>query len=171
MKRTLIAAAIAALAWPMAPLAGEYFRSAHDGRMYERVYDASTNSYRLYEAPGYRVAELPVYRVYDAPVTAARVIEAPAYYYTYTTRTSGISTAYHSGGGTLADEHLAAAVASALSADPRMDGATVTVASNRGQVMLSGSAKDQGQAYRAEQIARSVAGVTAVSGTLDPLGG
>jgi osmotically-inducible protein OsmY len=75
--------------------------------------------------------------------------------------------AIHSGGMSASDEALAGAVAQALASDPGLYGATATVVANNGQIMLSGSAKNVQQAARAEQLAKRVAGVTAVSGTLD----
>ena len=77
----------------------------------------------------------------------------------------------HAGGATAADTALAMDVAAALSSDPRLEGATITVAASNGGVSLSGSAQSAEQAAYAEQRAREVAGVTAVSGTLSPVMG
>ena len=79
--------------------------------------------------------------------------------------------AIHSGANNPSDEVLADTVAAALAADRRLDGATITVAANNGRVSLSGSARTPEQAGHAENIARSIAGVTAVSGTLSSQGG
>ena len=72
----------------------------------------------------------------------------------------------HSGGATAADSALALNVATALASDPRLDGATITVSANNGNVSISGSAESTEQGAYAESIARGVAGVGAVSGTL-----
>src|SRR5687768_11796932 len=77
----------------------------------------------------------------------------------------------HSGGATAADTSLALDVASALAADPRLDGATITVSALNGNVSLSGSAESPEQGSFAENTARSVAGVGSVSGTLSSQGG
>lgn len=79
--------------------------------------------------------------------------------------------AIHSGANNPADDALADAVAAALAADARIHGATITVAANNGRVSLTGSARSPEQAGHAENVARSVAGVTAVSGTLQSQGG
>ena len=77
----------------------------------------------------------------------------------------------HAGGATDADTALALDVAAALAADPRLDGATITVAASNGGISLSGSAESSEQAHYAEQRAREVAGVLNVSGTLAPVMG
>jgi hypothetical protein len=79
--------------------------------------------------------------------------------------------AIHSGANNPSDEVLADTVAAALAADRRLDGATITVAANNGRVSLTGSARTPEQAGHAENIARGIAGVTAVSGTLSSQGG
>ena len=79
--------------------------------------------------------------------------------------------AIHSGAANASDEVLADTVAAALAADSRLDGATITVAANNGRVSLTGSARSPEQAGHAENIARGIAGVTAVSGTLSSQGG
>jgi osmotically-inducible protein OsmY len=81
------------------------------------------------------------------------------------------TSAIHSGAANSSDQALADAVADALKADPGMYGATATVSAKDGRVALSGSAKNLQQAARAEQVARRVAGVGSVSGTLDAQGG
>jgi osmotically-inducible protein OsmY len=81
------------------------------------------------------------------------------------------SDAFHSGGASASDDDLAARVATALSQDSVMYGATVTVVANQGRISLSGSAKNEQQAARAESIAREIAGPASVSGTLDAQGG
>ena len=80
------------------------------------------------------------------------------------------ASAIHSGASNLADERLAHAVAEAIASERALDGATVTISARDGRVSLSGSARSLAQAHRVEEVARSVAGVTAVSGTLDPQG-
>lgn len=77
----------------------------------------------------------------------------------------------HSGGTTAADTSLALDVASALAADSRLDGATITVSASNGNVSLSGSAESTEQGAYAETIARRVPGVSSVSGTLSNQGG
>lgn len=77
----------------------------------------------------------------------------------------------HFGGGTTADTALALDVAHALAMDPRLNGATITVAANDGDVMLSGSAESPDQGDIAQLAARQVAGVGRVSGTLATQGG
>lgn len=79
--------------------------------------------------------------------------------------------AIHSGANNPQDQALADRVADALRADPKLHGTTVTVAANRGQVMLSGSASDELRAERVEQIASSIAGRANVSGKIDVMGG
>jgi hypothetical protein len=81
------------------------------------------------------------------------------------------SSAIQSGAGNAADAELADRVAAAIADDPRLDGATVTVAANNGRVSISGSAESPEQGPIAERVAREVAGPAAVSGTLSPLGG
>ena len=81
------------------------------------------------------------------------------------------SSAIQSGAGNAADAALADRVAAAIADDPRLDGATVTVAANNGRVSISGSAESPEQGPSAERVARDVAGPAAVSGTLSPLGG
>ena len=77
----------------------------------------------------------------------------------------------HSGGATAADTALALDVASALAADKKLDGSTITVSALNGNVSLSGSAQSPEQGALAENTAKSVAGVGAVSGTLSAQGG
>jgi hypothetical protein len=77
----------------------------------------------------------------------------------------------HSGGATPADSALALDVAAALASNPELDGATITVSANNGNVTLSGSAPSTEQAAHAETTARGVAGVGSVSGTLSAQGG
>lgn len=79
--------------------------------------------------------------------------------------------AIHSGAADPSDQALADAVADAFRGDPALYGATATVSAKNGRVALSGSAKNLQQAARAEQVARHVAGVASVSGTLDAQGG
>lgn len=81
------------------------------------------------------------------------------------------SNAIHWGAGNPADQALADAVADAFQRDPALFGATATIVANNGRVSLSGSSKSLQQSARAETVARHVAGVMSVSGTLDPMGG
>ena len=81
------------------------------------------------------------------------------------------SSAIHSGANNAADQALADRVADAIADEPKLDGATVTVSANNGNVSLSGSADSPEQAAIAEQVAREVAGPGSVSGTLSPTGG
>ena len=81
------------------------------------------------------------------------------------------TSAIHAGANNAADQDLAERVADAIADEPRLDGATVTVAANNGDVSISGSAESPEQAAIAEQVARDVAGAGAVSGTLSPTGG
>lgn len=81
------------------------------------------------------------------------------------------SNAIHAGGGNAVDTALALDVAAALAADPRLEGATITVAANNGAVMLSGSAESPEQSEQAQIVAQKVAGVGSVSGTLAATGG
>ena len=78
--------------------------------------------------------------------------------------------AIHWGAGNAADQALADAVADAFQNDPALFGATVTIVANHGRVSLAGSSKSLQQSARAETVARHVAGVMSVSGTLDPMG-
>ena len=77
----------------------------------------------------------------------------------------------HSGGATGADTALALDVAAALAADPRLEGATITVSARDGNVSLSGSAPSPEQGSYAENTARRVPGVGSVSGTLSAQAG
>lgn len=90
---------------------------------------------------------------------------------TYLGRLDANTNAIHSGAMNPSDQALADAVADAFRRDPGLYGATATIAANNGRVMLSGSSKNVQQSSRAEKVARSVAGVASVSGTLDPMGG
>jgi hypothetical protein len=81
------------------------------------------------------------------------VYEAPRYD-TFLRDTHG---ALHSGASNLSDMLLADDVAYALARDKKLNGATVTVSANNGQVMLSGHATYD-QSLRAQQIAQRVAG-------------
>lgn len=79
--------------------------------------------------------------------------------------------AIHAGGGSGEDTLLAYDVAHSLAHDRRLEGSTITVAASDGEVMLSGSARSPEQAELAQQVARRVAGVDNVSGTLSSQGG
>lgn len=76
--------------------------------------------------------------------------------------------AIQSGADNLSDLLLADEVAFALADDPRLDGATVTVSANGGEVSLSGTAERYEQSGQAKAIAARVAGIRAVSGELHP---
>lgn len=81
------------------------------------------------------------------------------------------SSAIHAGADNIADQDLAERVADAIADEPLLDGATVTVAANDGDVSLTGSAESPEQTAIAEQVAREVAGPGSVSGTLSEMGG
>ena len=81
-----------------------------------------------------------------------------------------VASGIHSGGDNPSDIALADEVAAALALDPRLDGATVTVVAEDGNVSLTGSAEEAAQAGIAQQIARNVEGVETVSGTLEQEG-
>ena len=83
----------------------------------------------------------------------------------------GPSDAIHAGGGSPSDRELALRIADELRSDRSLVGTTVTIAVNRGEVMLSGSPKDMTHAARVEQVARNVAGSRRVTGLLDVQGG
>ena len=87
-----------------------------------------------------------------------------------TARSMSDDGAIHWGAGNPADQALADAVADAFRHDPALSGATVTIVANNGRVSLAGSSKSLQQSARAETVARHVAGVMSVSGTLDPMG-
>jgi osmotically-inducible protein OsmY len=75
--------------------------------------------------------------------------------------------AIHTGGMTAEDQALADKVADALRADPRMNGATVTVSARNGLVTLSGLAPNPGQSDIAQRDAKDVAGARVI-GFLSP---
>ena len=66
--------------------------------------------------------------------------------------------AIHSGAANADDLALADQVAAALRADPRMNGATVTVTAKDGRVTLSGLAQSTTQSDIAQRDARDAAG-------------
>lgn len=76
----------------------------------------------------------------------------------------------HAGGANPADDALARRVADAVAQDWRANGADVTIVANNGSISLAGSATNQEQAARVEQIAASFVGRGRVSGTLDQQG-
>lgn len=76
----------------------------------------------------------------------------------------------HAGADNPADAALAGRVAAALAQDPRLDGATITVVAEDGNVGLAGSADDPSQGQVAQEIAREVAGEGTVTGTLHEQG-
>ena len=74
----------------------------------------------------------------------------------------------HGGAVTNADQALLGQVLSALDSAPQMQGSTVTVVANNGEIVMNGSASDLVQAGRIERIAKSTgARVTAM---IDPQG-
>jgi osmotically-inducible protein OsmY len=81
------------------------------------------------------------------------------------------SSTVHTGAATYSDQQLASDVVSAISADPTLSGATITVVVKDGGITLSGSAKDLSQAARAEKIANDISGGRPVAGKLDIQGG
>jgi osmotically-inducible protein OsmY len=81
------------------------------------------------------------------------------------------SSTVHTGAATYSDQQMASDVVSAISSDPTLSGATITVIVNEGRSTLSGSAKDLAQASRAEKLARDVSGGRPVAGKLDIQGG
>lgn len=64
------------------------------------------------------------------------------------------------------DEALKDALVLALSADRSLEGAQFTVAVNAGQVLLSGTTRDEAQATRARDVAASIAGPDRVSASI-----
>lgn len=103
---------------------------------------------------------------YDLRSYPARSVEYPARDFL-----AAPGSPIHFGGGTAADTALAQDVAIALLADRRLDAATITVAANNGDVMISGSAETTEQGDIAQRAAQKVAGVTRVSGTLSTTSG
>jgi osmotically-inducible protein OsmY len=73
--------------------------------------------------------------------------------------------ALQSGGNNLNDILLADRVAMAIANDPLLDDTTATIVSHNGKVSVSGLGNQQ-QSYRAQQIARRVAGQGNVSGEM-----
>ena len=90
---------------------------------------------------------------------------------TWRGRLDTASNAIHVAAMNPSDQALADAVADAFEHDPALFGATATITANNGRISLAGSSKNAQQSARAEQVARRIAGVTSVSGTLDPMGG
>lgn len=76
----------------------------------------------------------------------------------------------HAGGDNAADIALADEVATRLALDRRLDGATVTVVADGGDVSLTGSAVSNDQGQVAQELARQVEGVERVTGTLHDAG-
>lgn len=109
---------------------------------------ANSASYELRDTPPRSASEIPPHVLADA---------------------SG--SPIHFGGGSAADTALALDVAHALAMDQRLNGATITIAANDGDVMLSGTAESPEQGDHAQLAARKVAGVGRVSGTLATQGG
>lgn len=87
-----------------------------------------------------------------------------------TDRIAEPSNAIHSGALDPSDQALADSVADAFQRDPALYGATATISAKNGRVSLSGSSKNVEQSAHAEMVARRVAGVGSVTGTLDPMG-
>jgi osmotically-inducible protein OsmY len=98
-------------------------------------------------------------------------LHSDSYQGSYHGRLDRSTNAIHSGAANPSDQALADAVADAFRNDPALFGATATIVANNGRVALNGSSNNLQQSSRAEQVARRVAGVAAVSGTLDPMGG
>ena len=73
--------------------------------------------------------------------------------------------ALQSGGNNLADTLLADRVAMAIANDPLLDDTSATIVSHNGKVSVSGLGNQQ-QSYRAQQIAKRVAGSGNVSGEM-----
>ncbi|MFA7096669.1 MAG: BON domain-containing protein [Gammaproteobacteria bacterium] len=69
-------------------------------------------------------------------------------------------------GGSAEDAHLESRVQSALLDDPEVNGLTVIVDANAGEVQLSGFVNSDGEKQRAGAIAQSVEGVRAVRNRL-----
>ena len=103
--------------------------------------------------------------LYEKSVYPLRTTEMPSY------ESMAPGSPIHAGGATPVDTSLALDVAAALAADPRLEGTTITVSAANGNVSLSGSAPSSEQGPYAEAIAKGVAGVGAVSGTLSSQGG
>jgi hypothetical protein len=93
-------------------------------------------------------AQTPVYRDLDAPAYPVERIYVPG------ERDHG---ALH--GGTVApgDEVLLSDVMNAISSDRRIQGSTVTIVANNGELKLDGNARNNEEAQRIEQIAKRVA--------------
>ena len=87
---------------------------------------------------------------------------------TYSSRMSDDGNIHVGAAANADDQALADRVADALRNDRKLSepGITATVSAKDGRVSLSGSANNQQQAYRAEAIAKRVAGAGNVSGTL-----
>jgi osmotically-inducible protein OsmY len=81
------------------------------------------------------------------------------------------SSTVHTGAATYSDQQMASDVVAAISSDPTLSGATITVFVNEGRITMSGSAKDLAQAARAEKLARDISGGSPVAGKLDIQGG
>jgi hypothetical protein len=79
--------------------------------------------------------------------------------------------AIHTAASNPDDQMLADKVADALRDDRGLIGATVTVAANDGRISLAGSAANVSDAYRIQNIAKSVAGPgRVVAGSIDAQG-
>jgi len=64
------------------------------------------------------------------------------------------------------DSRITAAVQGRLAADPRLKGLSIAVATRGGAVTLAGTVSSSAQRAAAEQVARTVDGVTSVSNTV-----
>ena len=146
MKKALPLVLIAA-ALPLAAAADVRVERTYtdDGRIIERRYYDNALDFGPYAAPA------PVIREY--PLTAW-----PG------------TAAIHTGANNSADQALADRVGQAIASDSRLDGITATIVANDGRVSLTGSAKSPEQASIAENVARHVAGIANVSGTLSSQG-
>ena len=90
--------------------------------------------------------------------------------YTIPSQTVTSDSAIHSGARNIDDQALADQIAAAFAADKTLSkeaGFIATVSAKNGRVSLSGNAKNQQQAARAEKIASDIAGRANVSGTFD----
>lgn len=78
---------------------------------------------------------------------------------------------YHGGYMTEADASLLGGALSALDSDRAMDGSTVTMVANNGELVVNGTATDIAQASRMETKLRRLNGGTHVTAWFNTLGG
>src|SRR5437762_881447 len=104
-----------------------------------------------FAAPGFAQT---IYADVDAPAyPSGRIYVAPQV---------APSGAIHGGAVTAADEALLSDAVAAFAADRRLDGSTVTLVANNGELKLNGSAKDEAQATRMEMLAKKVSNGRAI---------